>query len=279
MSALQWLDIGANLTDGAFDNDLNEVIESALNAGVSRLIVTGTTVESSEQALTLTHSYPGTLYCTIGVHPHYSKSFTAEARSQLKSLLSEPGVVAVGETGLDFNRNFSTPQQQEYAFEQQLELASETRLPLFLHERDAQQRQTEILKTYRDQIAGGVAHCFTGDQEALYRYLDLDLYIGITGWICDERRGETLQRLVRNIPADRLLLETDAPYLIPRDLKPKPKSRRNLPEYLPHIASTVASLTGRPTELLSQQVMENCERLFNFSNQILAECDKGSQTA
>ncbi len=266
MTQLQWLDIGANLTDSAFEQDLHEVIETATEAGVSRMIVTGTTVESSEQALALIRQYPDILYCTVGIHPHYSSQFSTETKSQLKSMLSQPGVVAVGETGLDFNRNFSSPHQQEHAFEQQLELASETTLPLFLHERDAQQRQTEILKSYRDQIHGGVAHCFTGDKKALYSYLDLDLYIGITGWICDERRGLELQKLVRDIPEDRLLLETDAPYLIPRDLKPKPKSRRNLPAHLPHVAATVARLTGRSVEHLSEQVMANSERLFNFSD-------------
>src|SRR5690606_9889314 len=117
--------------------------------------------------------------------------------------------VAIGETGLDFNRNLSPPDIQKAVFEQQLHIAADTGLPLFLHERDALEDQLELLKRYRDRISGGVAHCFTGTAEALRAYLKLDLYIGITGWICDERRGTHLRELVKEIPLNRLLLETD----------------------------------------------------------------------
>ncbi|MDO6563477.1 TatD family hydrolase [Amphritea sp. 1_MG-2023] len=257
-------DIGVNLTDSAFDADREAIITDAAAAGVRRLLITGTTAADSEQALSLCQQYPDQLYCTAGVHPHYSKTFTAEVRATLAALLTHSAVLAVGETGLDFNRNASPPAQQILAFEQQLELASETALPLFLHERDAHRQQIEILKHYRNDINGGVAHCFTGSREELFNYLDLDLYIGITGWICDERRGRELLSLIKQIPADRLLLETDAPYLLPRNLDPKPKSRRNLPAYLPHILKEAALARGEDPHRLAQQTEQNGQRLFRF---------------
>ncbi|MFW1676273.1 TatD family hydrolase [Pontibacter sp. JAM-7] len=267
MEELEWIDIGVNLTDSAFDKDRNAVIDAAAAAGVTRMLLTGTSLAESEQAIALAERYPGQLFCTVGVHPHYSKDHSSADFRQLASLLRSPGVVAVGETGLDFNRNFSTPAQQESAFEHQLELACDSGLPLFLHERDAHERQVEMLKHYRNHISGAVAHCFTGDKQALYNYLDLDLYIGITGWICDERRGVELQTLIKDIPANRLLLETDAPYLIPRDIQPKPKSRRNMPQYLPHIANKVAELTAQPLAALATQVKTNTELLFRLNAQ------------
>lgn len=258
-------DIGINLTDSAFDSDREGVISDGVNAGIHRFLVTGTTAAESLQAVNLCKSYSNTLFCTAGVHPHYSKEFSTDVRQTLAGLINCPEVVAVGETGLDFNRNVSTPEQQIHAFEQQLELACEAGLPLFLHERDAHSKQIEMLRHFHNQMNGGVAHCFTGNREELYNYLDLDLYIGITGWICDERRGSELLGLIKEIPSERLLLETDAPYLIPRDLKPKPKSRRNLPCYLPHILEKAAQARGTDPVILAQQTEENAERLFRFT--------------
>ncbi len=258
-------DIGINLTDSAFDSDREQVIADAFATGVKRFLITGTTAEESEQAVKMCMEHSSSLFCTAGVHPHYSKDFSPGVRQTLADLIKAPEVLAVGETGLDFNRNFSTPEQQIYAFEQQLELACNANLPLFLHERDAHTKQIEMLRHFRDQTAGGVAHCFTGNRQELYNYLDLDLYIGITGWICDERRGSELLRLIKDIPAERLLLETDAPYLIPRDIKPKPKSRRNLPCYLPHILETAAQARKTDPSELAQQTEENAERLFRFN--------------
>ncbi|WP_299196876.1 TatD family hydrolase [uncultured Amphritea sp.] len=262
-------DIGINLTDSVFDADRETVIQDADTAGVKRMLITGTNARESEQAISLCQQHPNRLFCTVGVHPHYSKEFSPEVRNTLAALLKHPHVCAVGETGLDFNRNFSTPEQQIWAFEQQLELASESGLPLFLHERDAHMQQIKMLRYVKDEISGGVAHCFTGSREELYNYLDLDLYIGITGWICDERRGVELFNLLKEIPANRLLLETDAPYLIPRNLKPKTKSRRNLPAYLPHILEQAALARNDDPQELAQQTEANCQRLFRFSQATL----------
>lgn len=259
-----WIDIGVNLTDSSFDKDREAIISHAFDNNVQQMIITGTTVEESEQAIALCQQHPDKLYCTVGVHPHYAKDHSAPSLDHLKALYNESCVVAVGETGLDFNRNFSSPEQQILCFEKQLEFACETGLPLFLHERDAHTKQLEMLKSHRDDFSAAVAHCFTGSKQELYNYLDLDLYIGITGWICDERRGKELQTLVGDIPADRLMLETDAPYLIPRDLKPKPKSRRNLPANLPHIATKVAELRSTSVQQLQQQVFSNTQGFFRL---------------
>lgn len=258
------VDIGVNLTDRAFETDLNTVIQAANDHQVKALIITGTNLEESNTAIGLCEQYDNT-YCTVGVHPHHAKQWSPEHTDQLLQLTQHPKAVAVGETGLDFNRNFSTPEQQEFAFQQQLILAEKTGLPLFLHEREAHERQLHFLTLYRDRIAGGVAHCFTGNADELKQYLALDLYIGITGWICDERRGLHLQDIVGSIPLNRLLLETDAPYLLPRSLRPKPKSRRNEPKFLPHINQEVAKILGIPEDELAKATTENAERLFGIS--------------
>src|SRR5699024_9838431 len=155
-------------------------------------------------------------FATAGIHPHNARFHDADANAKLKTLLATPEVACAGEMGLDFNRDFSPRADQEKAFEAQLALAAEVGKPVFLHERDAHARFLAILRKWRDRLPAAVVHCFTGNREALYAYLDLDCHIGVTGWVCDERRGNELASLVPAIPDDRLLLETDAPYLIPR---------------------------------------------------------------
>lgn len=238
------IDIGLNLANARFQDDVAEVLQLALNAGVVACVLTGTNEQVSRQVLYLCQRYaqdfPDMLYCTAGVHPHDAKHWRNESGRVLKELLTHPSVVAVGEAGLDFNRDYSPRPTQERVFEAQLELAASSGKPLFMHERDAHQRQFEMLRAYQDQLGDGVIHCFTGDQQSLFNYLDLDLHIGITGWICDERRGRDLQRLVSSIPLNRLMLESDAPYLLPRTLRPKPASGRNEPAFLPWVLATVA---------------------------------------
>ena len=231
---------------------------------ITRMIITGTDVMASETAANLAATRPGVFWSTAGVHPHHASDLDATGIEYLKSLLERPEVVAVGETGLDFFRNFSSPDEQLDAFESQLKLAVRTQLPVFLHQRDAHDAFLELLKPYRDGVAAGVAHCFTGDRAALYDYLDLDLYIGITGWICDERRGAHLLEIVGEIPADRLLLETDAPYLLPRNLPQKPKSRRNEPHFLTQVLATVAEAVGKPPGAIAEQTTANALRLFGL---------------
>jgi TatD DNase family protein len=259
---MQLVDIGANLTHPAFRDDLDAVLARARQAGVARIIATGTTVQESRAALALAASHPDALYATAGVHPHHARECGANTISDLRTLSKDPRVVAIGECGLDFNRNYSPHPDQEKWFVAQLELGLSLRKPLFLHSRDAHPRFAEILRHH--QVTNAVAHCFTGEREELQAYLELGLYIGITGWICDERRGRHLVELVKEIPQDRLLLETDSPYLTPRDLKPQPKARRNEPALLPHILRAVASALGRPAEDVGAETARNAAALFSL---------------
>lgn len=237
------IDIGINLTNKSFNKDLVEVLNRAYQAQVLQMVITGTSEQESAQALQLCQQHDKTgrqLFSTAGIHPHNAKDWHTETLNTLKNLLQHPNVVAVGECGLDFNRDFSPRSIQERVFEEQLALAVELGKPIFMHERDADERFIAILKTFRDKLTAAVVHCFTGEKKALYNYLDMDLHIGITGWICDERRGQHLQSLVKDIPVGRLMLETDGPYLLPRTLQVKPQDRRNEPAFLTEVLKIVA---------------------------------------
>jgi TatD DNase family protein len=258
------IDIGSNLTHASFDEDRDAVIARALHAGVRRQIVTGSDLNSSRQALRLADQHRSRIWSTAGVHPHHAQSFAPPQRGELLDLLRSESVVAVGECGLDYFRNLSPPQAQRAAFVAQLEIAAEVRKPVFLHQRDAHGDFSAILEEFHGRLQGGVAHCFTGGKMELERYLALGLYIGVTGWACDERRGGELQSAVPNIPADRLLIETDAPYLLPRSLVPQPKGRRNEPAFLPHIAAAVARLRNTTLESIAASTTHNAEMLFSL---------------
>jgi len=258
------IDIGSNLTHDSFTADRDAVIARALEAGVRRQIVTGADLAGSRQAAALAAAHPDHLSSTAGVHPHHAQGFDAARYPELRDLLRRPEVVAAGECGLDYHRNLSPPEAQRSAFIAQLTLAADARKPVFLHQRDAHQDFVAILKEFRASLPGGVAHCFTGGRRELEDYLALELYIGVTGWVNDERRGHSLREAVPHIPSDRLLVETDAPYLLPRDLAPPPKSRRNEPCYLPHIAGTVARLRGQTLEDIASSTTANAERLFGI---------------
>lgn len=263
---MQFIDIGANLTHDAFAEDREAVIGRALRAGVAQMVVTGTTLAHSQRALELTQAYPGQIYATAGVHPHYTQEISSNWSASLRRLVLQPEVVAVGECGLDYYRNFSPCAQQAAVFEQQLALAVEVGKPLFLHQRDAHQDFLSILDPYLHQIHAAVVHCFTGQHQELFDYLDRGLFIGITGWLCDERRGTHLRELVRLIPADRLMIETDAPYLLPRTWRPKPKNRRNEPGLLPHIASELARARGQSLEQLAADTTLVARDFFRLSS-------------
>ncbi|MBE0404077.1 MULTISPECIES: TatD family hydrolase [Halomonas] len=257
------VDIGANLTHESFDRDLDDVIARAHAAHVNTMIVTGTDLAHAEQAIALSGQYPG-LFATAGIHPHDASCWNAELANKMKALHAHPKVVAVGECGLDFNRNFSTPAEQEHAFEAQLALAVESGLPLFLHERDAGVRMREILAAWRGDISDAVVHCFTADRDTLHGYLDLDIHIGLTGWICDERRGHHLRPLVNDIPLERLMVETDCPYLLPRNLPAKLKGRRHEPALLPWIVKEIAQWRGISEAELGSATTQTAQRFFRL---------------
>lgn len=258
------IDIGSNLTHDSFAQDRDAVMARALEAGVRHQVVTGADMASSRQAAALAAANPGLLSSTAGVHPHHAKGFDSSQRAELCALLRQPQVVAVGECGLDYCRNLSPPDAQRAAFAAQLEIAASARKPVFLHQRDAHGDFAAILKDFRGRLTGGVAHCFTGGRSELEDYLALDLYIGITGWVNDERRGSSLREAVPHIPTERLMVETDAPYLLPRDLIPRPASRRNEPGYLPHVARAVAHLRGESLSTVAAETTRNAIRLFGL---------------
>jgi len=248
---VQLTDIGANLTHDSFDADREEVIARAVEAGVSRMVITGADADHSRRAVGLAAAHPGVLYATAGVHPHHASDFGPGTRDELDDILTRPGIVAAGECGLDYFRNFSPHASQRDAFHAQVELAIKHGLPLFLHQRDAHPDFLAVLDDFGADLPPAVVHCFTGSGEELDAYLERGYCIGITGWICDERRGRHLLEHVGRIPAGRLMLETDSPYLLPRDLEPRPRTRRNEPMWLPHVAATVARARGEALERLA----------------------------
>ncbi|MEJ2059698.1 MAG: TatD family hydrolase [Gammaproteobacteria bacterium] len=261
------IDICFNFTHSSYRQDEIRTLQRAVLSGVTRMLVTGSDLEDSEFAVELAERYPENLYATVGVHPHLARTWDAHTTSRLRELAAHPKVRAIGEAGLDFNRNYSAPEQQQRAFETQLELACELGLPLFMHERDAHQTFIETIRRYRSDFSQGVVHCFTGTEAELEAYLDLDLHIGITGWICDERRGHHLKEFLHKVPPDRLMIETDAPYLLPRDLDPKPSTRRNEPMYLPHILKTVAAAIGRPEAEVAAATRATSEAFYGLESE------------
>src|SRR6185503_6476185 len=259
---LDLIDIGINLSHRQFGSDRDAVIERARATGVRRMLVTGTSVPSTRAAIELARGKPGVLFATAGIHPHDASSASAEALRELAALARSPEVRAVGECGLDFDRDFSPRPAQEAAFEAQLELAAELKKALFLHERAAHERFLAILTRHRPRLGAAVVHCFTGGERELEAYLALDLHIGITGWICDDRRGAGLRPLVARIPAERLMIETDAPFLLPPAAKVR--SRRNEPAFLVHVLEAVARAAGRPLDQVAAETTRTAERFFGL---------------
>ncbi len=262
----QFIDIGVNLTNKSLLQDLDGVLLRASAAGVEQVVVTGTTLEESQAALELCQRFPEKLFSTAGIHPHHAIDWNAGSLRILKTLADNISVRAIGEAGLDFNRNYSPQDKQIKVFHQQLNLACELGKPVFCHQRDAHDCFMSILREYRDALKQVVVHCFTDNKTALFDYLELDCHIGVTGWICDERRGIELQQLVKHIPNNRLMIETDAPYLLPRDLQPKPASRINEPSHLPHIAETIARHQNKPIQMLAEECLHTTREFFNINS-------------
>ena len=259
------IDIGANLTHESFRNDLADVLARAQTHGVAQIVVTGASAQGTCDARALALAHRGVLFATAGLHPHHASDFDAEFEALMREHLALPEVVAAGEMGLDYYRDLSPRDAQRFAFERQLQLGIESGKPLFLHQRDAHADFLACLDNAgvgRADASAAVVHCFTGERSELFDYLDRDFYIGITGWICDERRGTHLRELVRNIPPQRLMLETDAPYLLPRDLKPLPPHRRNEPMYLAHICAEVARHRGEDAAVTAANATAAARRFF-----------------
>src|SRR5688500_12115179 len=263
------IDIGANLTHDSFDHDRDAVLQRARDAGVGRIVVTGASREHSPKALALALQHPDFLSATAGVHPHHAIEYTDECDAEMRALLAHPQVVAVGETGLDYFRNFSPRPAQRKAFERQLQIGADLFVdgrgkPLFLHQRDAHADFMAVMKNFDGKLGPAVVHCFTGTRVELFDYLDQDWYIGITGCLCDERRGLHLRELVKHIPANRLMVETDAPYLLPRTVKPQPSHRRNEPMYLAHIVEELARDRGEDVAITAANTVATARAFFRL---------------
>ena len=272
------IDIGANLLNSVFDADREEVLRRAAAAGVDAIVLTGTSVASSRAAAAFAGQWSGgvesasessndavpRLFATAGVHPHDATAVEAGWDQEIASLSDHPEVVAIGETGLDYYRNFSPRNEQQAVFRRQVELAVRLKMPLFVHDRDSEGDTRSILADYRDDLRACVVHCFTGTADDLEGYLEDGYYIGITGWICDERRGRQLMELVRQIPAEKLMIETDAPYLLPRNIAPRPRTRRNEPAFLTWVAQHVARCRGEDPVSIQRQTRANAVRFFDL---------------
>lgn len=257
---MKWFDAGVNLLDKRFDAD--EVIQRALAAGVTKLCVITTEPSEWEQAASLYLRYPDVLCYTVGCHPHNAKLMTAADFTLLEAHLSLPGVVAVGECGLDFNRDFSPRDIQESVFKAQLEIAVAHKKPVYLHERDALDRQMACLNGFKGQLVGGIAHCFTGGIDAMKAYLQEGLYIGVTGWVCDPRRGEALREAIAELPLEKLILETDAPYLFPKNRRPR--VRNNEPAFIASVGEMIANIKAQSIEDIAAKSFANTCDLFGL---------------
>lgn len=271
------VDIGANLTHKSFGSNIRDFLERAEQSGVTKILVTGTSLESSRKSIEMANIWNEKLnsvklYSTVGIHPHdASRHVRSNYREQIvrivdgqRSKTTNP-IVAIGECGLDFDRNFSTSDDQKLVFENQVQLSIDLDLPLFLHERSASKEFVEILTKFSNHSRfRGVVHCFTnGSIDVLQQYLAMNLYIGITGWLCDDRRADDLRKIVSRIPLDKILVETDAPFLLPRNV-PKPWPKINEPALLPYVVKKLASFYGLTEQKMAEITTENAQRLFQL---------------
>lgn len=255
-------DIACNFTSDRFDNDLDEVIDRAIANNISKFGLICSRLSDLDKLLEIYNRYYKDMFFTIGVHPHHANEINKEYLEKLKEVINKNNPHAIGETGLDFFRNLSSYEEQIFAFEEQIKIAIDTNKPLFLHQRDSHDDFIKILRKYSSDINKSVVHCFTGTQQQLDDYLELDCYIGVTGWICDAKRNIELRKTITNIPLQRLMIETDCPYLIPKNLPEKPKNNRNEPSNLNHIVSEIGMLMGIDEEVLRKDTFENTINFF-----------------
>ena len=251
-----------NITHESFKNDLGEVLDSANNEGVEYFFCPASKEREIDDLIQLSESYKRNIFCSVGIHPHYASDLKPNTIENMEKYLSNQHVKAVGEIGLDYYRNFQSPEIQKKCFNAFLELASKHQYPLFLHHREAFDDFYPIIKDHIDQVPESIVHCFTGTKSELKKFLDLGLYIGVTGWICDPKRGADLRGIIKYIPIDRLLIETDAPYLVPKNMENKPRNNRNEPLFLKHIACNISELLNIDKALLADKTTKNFKKLF-----------------
>jgi len=263
MNNIGLIDIGANLTHPELYNQLDKIVENLKAANIKKVIITSSNLGDTKTALDIINLYPDLFYTTIGFHPHNAKDFSLEDIDKIHEYGKDKKIVAIGECGLDYYREYSTKEQQIYCFEEQLSIAESLKLPLFLHERHAHKDFTKILKSHINKIKNCVVHCFTGTENELKVYLDMGCYIGITGWISDTNRGKHLHDLLEYIPEDRLMIETDAPYLIPHNL-PFKHNGINEPSFLNFVAQTIAECLNKDINVIKEVTYNNTKKFFSI---------------
>ena len=261
-------DICVNICSDRFDLDRDAVLHRAWQAGIHGISLTGSCLPSTKQAIAYATQFPSQICATAGFHPHNASE--AEENSgipliEMESLIQNHDCVkAIGECGLDYNRGFSPIDVQKRVFEHHIEWHQNYQKPLFLHQRDAFDDFISILTHHLSSPISGVVHCFTENREKLKIVLDLGMYVGVTGWVCDPKRGVDIREALPYIPLDRLMIETDAPWLTPKDLRPKPHKGRNEPAFLAHIAQRIAEIKGISVDTLQKQTEQNARDFFGF---------------
>jgi len=258
---MKLFDSHCHLDDRSYKKDLDAVLERARSAGVDKIMTIGFTRRTSEIGVAIAETRDG-VYATVGVHPHDAKDGSETALDALRRLTHHSKVKAWGEVGLDFNRMFSPREEQEKWFIRQLEVSEELDLPVVLHERDSKGRFAELLKAHFRPGRKGVVHCFSGTREELETYLNMGLSIGITGIVTVKGRGAPLREMIPSIPLDRIVIETDGPYLVPAPQRNK--HRRNEPAFVQAVLLKLAEVLDKAPEDIARQTYENTCRLYNI---------------
>lgn len=255
----KYYDIGVNLFCKQFPNP-EQIINDALQSGVT-CILTGTDPKENRQIDTFINNHQA--YGTVGIHPHNADSTRDKDYLEIENIAKTNNkIVAIGECGLDFDRMFSTKENQIKCFEKQIEIAETLNMPLFLHERNAVEDFIKVLSNHKEICKKSIVHCFTGNAETLKKYLSMGCYIGITGWICDSRRAKDLRQAVRYIPLDRIMIETDSPFLTPKNIQGLNKT--NYPQNVEYVAKELAIHMGVPENILISRAKENTEHFFSI---------------
>ena len=258
-----FIDIACNFTHESFKHNLEEVIKNAEREDVEKFVLLCASLTDLDPIKLIQNKAPEKYFISAGIHPHHATEIVKINYDNLLNKLKSINPHAIGETGLDYFRNISPPDIQKKSFKMHIEIAKELSLPLYLHQRDAHSDFIHIIKERRNNFPKFVVHCFTGTQKELDDYLELGAYIGLTGWICDAKRNIDLRKSIKNIPIEKMMIETDSPYLIPKNLINKPKKNINEPKYLPHIANEICELTGYELEELKLATSNNAIDFFS----------------
>ena len=262
-NVLPLIDIGANLLDKKLFQNIDTIIQNCKSNNIEKIIITSSHINDTREAIEFMQKEPDMFFTTVGFHPHNAKDYEDQYYDEMNNLCKFPQVKAIGECGLDYRRNYSNPVDQIYCFRRHLDLACINNLPMFLHEREAHNDFLMLLKEYIHKIENVVVHCFTGTKKDLKNYLDLGCYIGITGWVTDPKRGMHLHDIIKYIPADKLMIETDSPYLLPFNYPIKNK-KYNEPCNLIYILDAISQILKKDKTVLANEIYTNTNNFFNL---------------